>query len=82
MNPQRKFHFWKISLIGQDAYGIRIGDLIWDLGAFRPDPRDYLSPNRTYNSKVQMEPVHLYSGRKVSIPRKIWIHGLSFINMR
>lgn len=79
-----KFHFWRISLIGKEPYGLKIGDMIWDISTFRPDPQEYLSPDKIYDSKIKMEKSHLYSGREVYIPREIWIPDIdkSFINMR
>lgn len=82
MNPHPNIHFWKASLVGDSPHGLRLGRIIWDLGAFRPDPRDYLEKEAEYSSKVRMEQVHLFSGRKVKIPREVWIQNHHFYNVR
>lgn len=89
-NAKQKSHFWRgssrkvdVSLVGKIPYGISLGGQIWDLGAFRPDPREYLLPDKIYPSEIEMEVVHLYSGRKVRVPREIKTRGKQrFVNMR
>ena len=84
----QNFHFWKrlssvqVSLFGDPPYGFRIGKTIWDLGAFRPDPRYFIEKNEEYKSQIIMETSNLYSGRKVTIPREVHISEHRFINMR
>jgi len=87
---RRESHFSSrevdVGLVGTPPYGLKIGKLIWDLGAFRPDPRDYLKSQKTYSSRVQMETVHLSSGEKVKVPREVEISSSRgsrrFVNVR
>lgn len=86
----RKYHFSsqniKTLLVGNPPYGIMLGDILWDLGAFRPDFRDYIQTGKVYPSQVQTVTANLLSGKEVQFPREVEIYVndslMKFVNMR
>ncbi len=86
----QKYHFssknMKILLVGNPPYGVLLGDTLWDLGAFRPDLREYMKIGRVYTASVHTVIENLFSGIEVQFPREIKVDidgsSLKFINMR
>lgn len=74
----------KISLLGNPPYAILIRGQPWDISAFRPDPLQYMNPNKFYFANVVKDIENLPSGQEVKIPRKIFISKFSveLVNIR
>ena len=80
MNPGQNID---ASLVGNPPYGLLLGNVLWDLGAFRPDPRSCMRVGKVYPSQVQIETENLPSGEEVQVPREVKIpSGDRFINVR
>ena len=73
-----------VTLVGNPPYGLLLGNVLWDLGAFRPDPRNHMRIGKSYSSWVQTETESLLSGEEVQVPREVEIISsrYRFINTR
>ena len=63
------------------------GYIFWDLGAFRPDPRDFLKKDTYYRGTIHFDYENLSKGEKITFPRRLIVRlgkksKENFINVR
>jgi hypothetical protein len=64
-----------------------IDNMFWDIGAFRPNLKEYLSLNKKYRADINFEEENLQDGNIIKYPKKISVKNISgsekyFINIR
>ncbi|MDB4769349.1 hypothetical protein OAG24_00140 [bacterium] len=68
-------------------FGVNKYPVVWDILAFRPDPKLYLNSRKNYKSKVILKDIKkLPSDQAILIPQKLLVDVdgeiISFINIR
>ena len=61
-------------------------DMFWDSTAFRPDPRELLTPGKKYPGRILLDRENLSEGQIVVFPKKIEVilasKRIKFVNIR
>ena len=59
---------YKIKLYGEPPFALTYDNKFVELSSLRPNPKNHLSKNKSYNSRIKFDKINLGKGLEIMIP--------------